>query len=356
MAELADAVALGATGETLGGSNPLPPSLRVLRDWVKKEKMEKHGLTTRQIDEMLEKLKPHPVVAMVDDDPKTLDLLERVLHDEGFKIHAYQTAEQLLAEYGEIQPDTILMEAVLPGMNGLSCLEELRPKNPDGMTPVLILSKKDDPRSKLLAFRRGAFDYVLKPFNAEEVGARTRALVRAKLLQDFLRDSSISDPVTAVYNIRFLVSWLEREIPRIKRYKQPLSCLAVNVDKIKKPTSAKEEQFEDFVLKKFSKLVSGHLRQSDVVGRLEEDDFLIFLPGTSKEDAVIVARRIRELVSGESFQFKGLKLEPTLSMGILGCNSTDEIPPAKKFLERAQEALGQARAVGVGETAVSGLE
>ena len=93
-----------------------------------------------------------------------------------------------------------------------------------------------------------------------------------------------------------------------------------------------------------------------MVGRLEEDEFLIFLPGTSKEQAMTVAYRIRDLVSEESFQFKGRKVEPTLSMGILGCNSTDEIPPPQLFLEKAQEVLERAKAIGVGETAVCGLD
>lgn len=318
--------------------------------------MTRERITPRKVDQLLAKIKPRPVVALVDDDPATLDLLQRALHDEGYEIYRFTKAEDLLSALADIQPDAIVMEVILPGMNGLSVLEELQPENPEEAIPVLILTKKEDPRTKLLAFRRGAFDYVTKPFDAEEVAARVHSLVRIKLTQEMLRESSISDPLTSVYNRRFLLNWLGREIARVKRYGMPLSCLAVALDHLKAINEENGESFGDFVLRHMAKLMTENIRQSDIVGRLREDEFLVFLPGTSKEQATVVARRLRHLATDKGFQRGRQKAQPTLSIGIVGCDTPSSMPSSEVFLEKAGEALGKAKAIGIGETAVLGVD
>ncbi len=314
----------------------------------------KDGLTPSKIDQFLAKVKPHPVVALVDDDTSTLELLERALRDDGCEVHRFSQAEDFLKRYSEIHPDAIVMEAVLPGMNGLSVLDEIRPKTLGPMIPVLILSKKNDPRAKLLAFRRGAFDYVTKPFDSEEVAARVRSLIRNRLLQEVTEVSAVSDPLTSLYNQRFLSNWLEREIERVKRYELDLSCLFVDLDQFRKINETEGEAFGDFVLREFAALLTEHTRGSDIVGRIENDEFLISLPGTSKEQAMLVARRLRLMASNRSFKLDGKSIQPSFCIGIIGCHA-DEVSNVKNFLERGQEALAKAKAVGQGQTAVFGM-
>lgn len=311
----------------------------------------KEGLTPSEIDKLLLKIKPHPVIAVVDDDPMTLTLLDRVLRDEGYLIHRFDRAEELMEHFSEIQPDAIVMEAVLSGMNGLSVLDQLRPKSLEEIVPALILSRKDDPGTKLLAFRRGAFDFVVKPFDAEEVGARVRALVRSKILQEMLRQSSISDPLTSVYNARFLSAWLAREMERVKRYRLDFSCLLLDLDGFRRLNEEKGERFGDFLLREVAGITAHNTRASDILGRLENGEFLLLLPGTSKEGAMVVARRLREKVERREFQMGAQKVRASLSMGIVGWRS-EEAPDSNTFLERAQEALQKAKGVGMGETAV----
>lgn len=314
----------------------------------------KNGLTPSKIDKLLLKIKPHPVVALVDDDPATLDLLDRALKDEGYLTPHFDCSEKLMEHFSEIQPDAIVMEVILPGMNGLSVLDQLRPKNLAETVPVLILSKKDDPRTKLLAFRRGAFDFVTKPFNAEEVGARVRALVRGKILQEMLQQFSVSDPLTSVYNRRFLSIWLLREIERVKRYGLDLSCLLLDLDEFRRINQEYGERFGDFLLREVAGILACSTRSSDILGRMENDEFLLLLPGTGKEGAVTVARRLRERVQNREFQLGSKKARASFCLGIVGCPSSEAPEPAL-FLERAEEALQKAKAVGVGETVVLGM-
>lgn len=314
----------------------------------------REGLTPSKIDQLLLKLKPHPVVALADDDAKALDLLERTFHDEGYVVHRFERAEELLAEYPKIRPDAIIMEAVLPGMSGLSALDELRPKTPEEGVPILILSSKNDLKVKLLAFRRGAYDYVVKPFEAEEVAARVRALIRTRIVQELLRVTSISDPLTSLYNQRFLSIWLDQEIERVKRYGLDLSCLILDLDDFRCINEEKGERFGDFLLHTLAQLITRNTRGADIVGRLQNDEFMVILPGTSKEQATIVARRLRNSTASQEFELNGAKIDPTFCIGITGCHSS-EATSSDIFLERAREALAKAQSIGAGETAVLSL-
>ena len=303
----------------------------------------KEGLTPSKIDQILAKIKPHPVVALVDDDEATLDLLERTLGPEGYEIHCFTSAEDLLGKFSQLRPDLIVMEAVLPGMSGLSVLEELRPRHVEAVTPILILSQKDDLRAKLLAFKRGALDYLTKPFDTDEVVARVRALIRSKVLQDLIRISSLSDPLTSLYNRRFLATWLNQEIERAKRYQLDLGCLLMDLDNFKMLNEEKGERAGDKVLREFSGLIQVHVRGSDLVGRFENDEFLVLLPGTSKEGARVVGHRIRGLAAKQDL--------PSFCTGIVSYDAR-EMADSECLLQKASEALAKARSVGLGQTAV----
>lgn len=314
----------------------------------------KKGPKTSEIDKLLFKVRPHPVIALVDDETATLDLLKRVLESEGYIIHRFPRAEEFLEHFSEIRPDAILMEAILPGISGLSVLEQIRPKSLETIIPTMILSRKDDVPAKLLAFRRGAFDYVVKPFNPEEVVARVKALVRAKLIQEMLQQSSVSDPLTTLYNRRFLMIWLDREIERVRRYGLELSCMLVDLDRFREVNQTKGEPYGDHFLKEFSELLVQCTRRADIVGRIQDDEFLLFLPGTTKEQALNVAQRLRQAATERTFEWKGKKTSPSFSIGIVGCHAK-EAPDPPAFLERAEEALQKAKSVGLNQTAVLSL-
>ncbi|GEM_PF-2881311 len=315
----------------------------------------KADLTPAALDRMLAKIKPQPVLALVDDDADTLDLLERILREDKYKIHHFKCAEDLLEEYSEVQPDVIVMEAVLPGMSGISALTDLKLKSQEGIIPVMILSGKADPRAKILAFRRGAWDYLVKPFDADELAVRVRSLVRTRALHQMSQISSVSDPVTSLYNRRLLLIWLEKEIERIKRNGQDLACLWIDLDGFRQINEKQGERFGDFVLQEFAKILGKNSRSADVVGRIQNDEFLVLLPGIRKEEAVFIVQRLKRLVENHSFQWNGKKTNLTFCVGIAGCNGT-EAAEAPLFLNRIQEALAKAKAVGEGETAVLGID
>ena len=311
----------------------------------------KEGLSPSRMDQILAKVKPRQVVALVDDDTLIHDFVGRALHDAGFEVCHFTRAEELLEKREEIRPDAVVLEPVLPGISGLSLLDELWPKRVEEILPILILSKKDDIRAKLLAFRRGAWDYMTKPVDAEEVAVRVRAMTRAKILQEMVQLSAVSDPLTSLHNQRFLLIWLEKEIQRVKRYGLESSCLLLDIDGFRQINSKQGERFGDYLLKELAELMTRNLRGSDVIGRMENDEFLIALPGTSKEQAMVVVRRLRRLASQKDFKWEKKTVTPSFSMGITNCKPRDTVE-SNGLLERAREALSNAKAVGTAQTVV----
>ena len=292
--------------------------------------MIKDGLTPSKIDQILAKIKPRQRVALVDDDPLTHDLAGRALRDVGYEVQYFKSAEEFLEQFSTSKPDALIIESILPGISGLSVLDVIRPKNPEEFLPVLVLSQKEDIRAKLLAFRRGASDYLIKPFSGEELAVRVRALTRVKIIRELTELSSIKDPLTHVYNNRYLFECLDKEIQRTKRYGTESTCLLLGFD---------GEKSGDDLLKEFSSSLGKNLRGSDTLGRIESGEFFLLLPHTSREQAMVVARRLRSLAKS------------SLSMGITNCHAEGNIDP-RTILERAQEALHKAKAVGKGQTAV----
>lgn len=292
--------------------------------------MIKDGLTPSRIDQILAKIRPRQIVALVDDDPLTHDLAGRALRDEGYQVQHFKSAEEFLEQFSKSKPDALVIESVLPGISGLTVLDIIRPKTVEELLPALVLSQKEDIRAKLLAFRRGASDYLVKPFSGEEVAVRVRALTRTKIIRELTQLSSITDPLTQAYNERYLLECLEKEIQRIKRYGLVSSCLLLGFD---------SEKSADGLFKEFSLSLRKNLRGSDTLGRIKSGDFFVLLPHTSKEQAMVVARRLRRLT------------QPSFSMGITTCHAEETLDP-RSLLERTQEALNKAKAVGKGQTAV----
>lgn len=114
-------------------------------------------------------------VLVVDDDPKITQLLRRTLSIEGYKVQTAESGAAALDLARSHEPDLIILDVLMPGMDGLEVCRRLR-ANSD--TPILMLTAKDDVSDRVEGLDRGADDYVVKPFALEELLARVRALLR----------------------------------------------------------------------------------------------------------------------------------------------------------------------------------
>jgi two-component system response regulator MprA len=137
-------------------------------------------------------------VLIVDDDPKLLKMLGRTLSYEGFQVRSASNGNEALAEMQAHRPDVIVLDWMMPGLDGIGVLERLR--NAGDKTLVLMLTARDAVENRVAGLEGGADDYLVKPFAPAELLARIHALLRRPAVN--ITDAVLSyadlslDPIT----------------------------------------------------------------------------------------------------------------------------------------------------------------
>jgi DNA-binding response OmpR family regulator len=130
-----------------------------------------------------------PLILIVDDDPALRALLRLAMEEEGYRVAEAKEGEQGLVEYCRLQPDMVLMDAVMPGMDGFTCCRRLRSLPGGNLTPILTITVLDDPESVDRAFAAGATDYITKPIHWAVMSQRVRRLLAASQAQTRARQA-----------------------------------------------------------------------------------------------------------------------------------------------------------------------
>lgn len=118
---------------------------------------------------------PRRTVLVVEDEAEIADVLRQYLERDGYRVAVCGDGGQALAEYGRLRPDLILLDVLLPGVDGYEVCRRIRAQ---GVTPVIMLTARDEEHDKLMGLALGADDYITKPFSPREVVARVRAVLR----------------------------------------------------------------------------------------------------------------------------------------------------------------------------------
>jgi diguanylate cyclase (GGDEF)-like protein len=160
-----------------------------------------------------------------------------------------------------------------------------------------------------------------------------------------LRELSITDDLTGLFNRRYLVRALEAEFIRAIRYKRNFSVLLIDIDDFKQINDHYGHSCGDAVLIKLASLVRGGLRSSDVVARYGGDEISILLPETEKSKAAEVAEKLRGLIEGTPFGWHGEAFHVTCSIGIASAPD-DRIADWNDLLDKADQALYRGKETG----------
>ena len=116
-----------------------------------------------------------PRILVVDDEPQIVDLLRSYLRRDGFTVEQAMDGEAALAAFGRLRPDLVILDLMLPKVDGREVCRRIRDAS---LTPIIMLTARDEETDKLLGLELGADDYITKPFSPREVVARVRAVLR----------------------------------------------------------------------------------------------------------------------------------------------------------------------------------
>ena len=147
-------------------------------------------------------MKDKPYILIVDDDPNIAHLVQLYLEKEGFTVKVAQRGDDALSEFRRLPPDLMLLDLMLPGVDGWQVLKTIRKTS---TIPVIMLTAKDETFDKVLGLELGADDYVTKPFDAKELVARVKAVLRRTQGPEEEKSDSLSFPGLTVSLSRYEV-------------------------------------------------------------------------------------------------------------------------------------------------------
>ncbi|MDJ0762448.1 MAG: GGDEF domain-containing protein [Myxococcota bacterium] len=155
---------------------------------------------------------------------------------------------------------------------------------------------------------------------------------------------TIKDGLTDIYNKRYFMEALEREMSRAKRYERELSILLFDIDRFKSVNDTFGHLAGDHVLQILATLVSARSRREEVFARYGGEEFVILLPETSKDGAIELAEQLRRRIASHTFIFEGEEIPITVSVGVASMDDCAITP--LNFIKRSDKALYKAKAEG----------
>jgi len=255
-------------------------------------------------------------ILMVDDTPANLDILRETLGPEGYNIYAAPRGDIAIRIAEQAIPDLILLDVMMPGMDGYETCTKLKESDVTEDIPVIFISAKNDAVDVVKGFEAGGVDYIFKPFKQAEVIARVKTHIRLRQAILKLAAMANNDPLTGLNNRRYLFDQLEKEIARSQRNDSPFAVVMADIDFFKQVNDNYGHDFGDLVLVEFSQLIIEEKRLQDIATRWGGEEFLLILPDTELDGAVQFAEKIRGKLEEKVFEREGKNVEVTASFGV----------------------------------------
>lgn len=295
-------------------------------------------------------------VLIADDSAVIRAVLRHHLEEEGYHVEVAVDGPGAIEMMRRYQPDVVLLDIVMPGLDGREVLSRVKAEEELAGTPIVFLTSRTGSDEIVAALRAGAQDYLKKPFELAELIARVGAAVRTKRLQDALRQRSAeleamtrTDALTGVFNRRHLEEELWRFVRLASRHGESVAVILLDVDSFGQIGETHGRGAGDAILKEFARRVQEAVRAEDILGRWGDaaedkaggEQFLLVLPQTDIDGACVFGERVRSTIAAAPFAAGDRQIEITVSGG---CAAGAEPPMA--LVSRAEAALDQAREAG----------
>jgi diguanylate cyclase (GGDEF)-like protein len=278
-------------------------------------------------------------VLIIDDSEMIHELLRVRLATESIDLHSAADGEAGIAAAAKLQPDLILLDVDMPGLDGYEVCRRLKRDSGTMSVPIIFLSGSASTEEKIRGLDLGAVDYITKPFEPAELRARVRASLRTKYLTDLLSRKAMIDGLTGLWNRTYFDSRLESELSLSRRSGRPLSCILLDLDHFKKLNDRYGHPFGDEVLRSVGKLLIDSCRDEDIACRYGGEEFVILTPNVPAQGAVELAERLRAAIESMKLSHRGKAVPVTCSMGVSDVGHT----PPPTIVELADEALYAAK-------------
>jgi diguanylate cyclase (GGDEF)-like protein len=303
-------------------------------------------------------------VVIVDDVPDNLRLLTSILKDRGYKVRPAPSGARALATIHKAPPELILLDIMMPDMDGYEVCGRLKAEAGTKDIPVIFLSALNEVFDKVKAFKAGGVDFITKPFQAEEVLARvkTHLTIQAQQKTLLLQNEALTkknaliteqakqlellatrDFLTGISNRRDFLTRVEQEERRFKRTHRPFALVLLDIDHFKRVNDTYGHACGDEVLIRVARELEKALRAQDILARWGGEEFICLLPETEVDGAVSAAEKIRSAMESLEHHCIDKGFSTTATLGVCGYDGSCAV---ESCFRRADAALYKGKSLG----------
>ncbi|WOI52747.1 PleD family two-component system response regulator [Parvularcula sp. LCG005] len=268
--------------------------------------------------------------------------------------HFENDARQSLDLIRSQMPDLIMIDLALESYDPLRLCSAIRSFENARLSPLLALARDDDMRKLVRALDIGVSDYLMRPIDSQEMAARVKTQLRRKRYVEHLRQSvnetlemAVTDPLTGLYNRRYLANHLPRLLRDAKEEANPLSLMVIDVDHFKKVNDTLGHDIGDVVLREMAQRMNFSIRGIDLACRFGGEEFVFVMPDTDRQSAEAIAERLRSQIAEAPVDIgAGDPITITVSIGVATSEPGNLDDTPQDILKRADDALYKAKDTG----------
>lgn len=301
-------------------------------------------------------------VLVVEDNATNRLVAVNYLKTCGFNVLVAKHGEEGLRMVAQASPDLILLDVMMPGMDGFEVCRQLKQQPESRDIPVIFMTALTETQNKVEGFQVGGVDYITKPIKPEELFARVDVHLKLRALSQALAERTAAlesanrqlyrlatlDGLTQVANRRCFDERLAQEWKRLARERSPLSLLLIDIDHFKPYNDHYGHLGGDECLYRVAQaLERGVARPADLVARYGGEEFAVLLPNTDRAGAAHLGQQLKAEVDRLQLPHaqSPVKRCITLSVGLATLRPRQE-EQLTKLIERADRALYRAKQLG----------
>lgn len=279
-------------------------------------------------------------ILLIENDKKNIDFITSTLKQNNYSAWISQDVSEAMELLRQRKFAVVLTEMRISSLDGRQLIREIKKANPT--TSIVVITPYNLISEAIGTMEEGAYGYVTKPFNASEI----RIVLEHALEDYYLRGEagektyyhqlSLVDGLTGLYNHRHLYDVLQKGWSKLSQHPSHLTLLMLDIDDFKKYNDTYGHQAGDTVLKNLAGLINHSIRSTDMAFRYGGEEFVIYLPQTQKQNALMIADRLLNLIR--------LHLPSTVSIGVSSFPVDADDPDG--LISKADKALYEAKEAG----------
>ena len=300
--------------------------------------------------EIIEEIK-NAKILVVDDIKTNCDVLKRRLESNEFIVDISMSGKEALEKINQHKYDLILLDVLMPEVNGLEVLIKVREQYSADKLPIIMVSSFDDVESISKCIQLGASDYLSKPVNSTILTQKVASTLERKALREReeqllseLHRQAITDEMTGIPNRRYVFDVLEKSFLEIdKESKEHFATAIFDIDHFKNVNDTYGHAAGDEIIKKVSFIATSVINAPDIFGRIGGEEFLAVIFNNSKEHLQQICEKVRSTIENDETLFDNQKIRVTISGGVC---FTDESTSVSDMVNKADERLYLAKKNG----------